>query len=118
MRKSKIFATLLLAGMLATSAFASTSSNNVKNGSDTYGTVFINVKTTSIYAETTANSSGSSSSDYVSVAIDGATATQNVGASYTTAWQMKTGSFSGTHTADAEIYRSGKLAVGSTAANP
>jgi len=111
---SRIVSMVLLSCMLATSALAATSNGAVKNGSTTYGSVYLNAKSSSIYAETSANSSGTLDTDSVTISASNCTPVTNTGKNYTTAYTSVSGSFSGNKTAAGTIVRNGRIATGAT----
>ena len=108
---------VLIAGLLSTSIFAATSTGDVKNGSTSYGSVYINAKSSSIYAETSASSSGVLDTDSVSISASDCEGKTNTGKNYTTAWTSASGSFSGSKSASGSIVRDGRSATGSTSAD-
>lgn len=87
----------LLVCMLAIGVFAGVDTETIRDNVDSsviLGSVYINVKPSTIYAETTASYPSYSSSDYVLIAATGCPGVTNVGSNYTTAWTQGTGSFS------------------------
>ncbi len=116
-KSSKIMSAILVACALTTSVFAATSSSDVTNDDTSYGSVFLNAKSSSIYAETSASSSGVLPTDCVQVSASHCETTTNTGKNYTTAWTSASGSFSGSKTAAGTIVRDGRVATGATSAD-